>query len=218
MGAGEQEDGVQADGDCVTGAADEVSGDGVAVDQDEVEHVDRADASEDDNSRDGGARDGIKGVSEAVWRSVMQGLRSVASTTEDRISGALGDSVPKDMAREVAGYIRRQVDTGREEIVSLVGKQVNRFLDNVDLGGELKKALTSLSFEIRTEVRFIPNEHSVKPDAKVRVKIKPTADDTEESLAKSLFRRTVDKALGAFRDEDEDLEPGEGTSDDGVTD
>lgn len=157
-----------------------------------------------------------RGSEESTWRGLLQGLKSVVSSSEDRISSVIQDAIPREMAREVVGYIKRQVDSARDESVRIVGKQIKGFLDNLDVGGELKKALTSLSFEIRTEVRFVPNERagksgksSIRPDAKVRVKVKPTKDDDgDESLAKTLFRRTVDRALrGILRDDEDDEAP-----------
>ena len=43
----------------------------------------------------------------------------------------------------------------------VVGQELRRFLETVNVSGELQKLLTSLSFEIRTEIRFIPNDEAV---------------------------------------------------------
>jgi hypothetical protein len=55
-----------------------------------------------------------------------------------------------------------------------VAGEVRDFLEATDLASEIKAALTSLSFEIRTEVRFIPNDAGtgVKPDVRARSRIK----------------------------------------------
>ena len=45
----------------------------------------------------------------------------------------------------------------------------------MNLGNEIAKILTTLSFEIKTEIRFIPNSESVggvKPDLKKQVTVK----------------------------------------------
>ncbi len=185
----------------------------MADERDEHDGDRRAEEPEDEASssapEESEERSSGRGSDESTWRGLLQGLKTVVSSSEDRISSALQDAIPREMAKEVVGYIKRQVDSARDESVRVVGKQIKGFLDNLDVGGELKKALTSLSFEIRTEVRFIPNDKAgrgVRPDAKVRVKVKPAKDDDgDESLAKALFRRTVDRALRGFKqDEDED--------------
>jgi hypothetical protein len=79
----------------------------------------------------------------------------------------------------------------------IVKQEVHEFLERVDLGAEMQKLLTSVSFEIVTEVRFIPNEKGtqgggpgVKPEVKSGVRMKrgepatrsrrskPTSDET----------------------------------------
>ena len=59
-------------------------------------------------------------------------------------------------------------------MLRIVAREVRDFLEATDLAGELKAALTSLSFEIRTEVRFIPNDAGtgVKPDVRARSRVK----------------------------------------------
>ena len=49
-------------------------------------------------------------------------------------------------------------------MVRVVAHEIRDFLEATDISTELQKALTSLSFEIRTEIRFIPNDSGgVKP-------------------------------------------------------
>jgi hypothetical protein len=110
---------------------------------------------------------GFRGMSDAVRRAVRAGVKSVLS--EDGFRGVVLDALP----REIASYVTRQADLAKDEVVRVVGQQIKKFLENLDVGGELKKILTSLSFEIKTEIRFVPSDESViKPDAKVRVRVK----------------------------------------------
>ncbi len=140
-----------------------------------------------------GVSDGLKKVISGTIRSVIPG--------DDGLRAALVDAFPK----ELLGYVMRQVDAGKDEIVRMVGLQIRKFLENLDLGGELQKVLTSLSFEIRTEVRFIPNDQAVRPDAKVRVRVRK-GDEVEDVTANSPraralrkgVLRAVDNVLGAF--------------------
>ena len=54
-------------------------------------------------------------------------------------------------------------------MVRVVAKEVRDFLEATDIAGEFYKALTSLSFEVKTEVRFIPNDAGgVRPQVRTR--------------------------------------------------
>ena len=106
-------------------------------------------------------------MSDTVKKALAQGFRSVRSS-EEKIRGMVGDVMPK----EVVSYLKGAIDSGRDELVRIVGGQTRKFLEGIDVGGEVAKILTSLSFEIKTEIRFIPNDQKVKPDIKMSVKPK----------------------------------------------
>src|SRR5437763_17093728 len=79
---------------------------------------------------------------------------------------ACGLRLPKD----VANYLMQQAASSNDELFRVVGKEMRGFLETVNISGELQKLLTSLSFEIKTEIRFIPNDEAVaglKPEVKV---------------------------------------------------
>ncbi len=89
------------------------------------------------------------------------------------------DATPKDppahreiasVPKEIAGYVFSQIDDTKSAMVRVVAREVREFLEAADLATELQKALTMLSFEIRTEIRFIPNEAGgIKPDVKAAI-------------------------------------------------
>jgi hypothetical protein len=60
----------------------------------------------------------------------------------------------------------------RSEFYRILTKEIQRFLNTINISGELQKILTSLTFEIRTEVRFKPTEKGVKPSIKNKVRVK----------------------------------------------
>jgi hypothetical protein len=64
---------------------------------------------------------------------------------------------------------------------------VRDFLEATDLASEIKAALTSLSFEVRTEIRFIPNDAGtgVKPDVRARGRLKKAESRRERKAAES---------------------------------
>jgi|GEM_PF-1087088 len=118
----------------------------------------------------------------AIERGIEAGLGSLGSTKGKE---APRDSVPpppKDAPRdaparelgsvpkEIAGYVFSQIDDTKSAMVRVVAREVREFLEAADLSKELQKALTSLSFEIRTEIRFVPNDAGgIKPEVKAKV-------------------------------------------------
>jgi hypothetical protein len=105
-------------------------------------------------------------IPDIVRRTFYAGLGAVF-TTEEGIRKIASDlKLPKD----VANYLIQQAASSKDELLRVVGKELRGFLETVNISGELQKLLTSLSFEIKTEIRFIPNDEAiggVKPDVKV---------------------------------------------------
>ena len=112
-------------------------------------------------------RASIKGVGDALLSE--DGLRSVLAEQ-------------KKLPKEAAGLLFSQADTMRREILRIVSREIRIFLENVDFGGEIAKILTSVSFEIKTEIRFIPNDQAVKPQIKNKVDAKRVKDGSKINL------------------------------------
>lgn len=112
---------------------------------------------------------------EILKRAIEKGLETGIGTLSNRgeaLREMLGDNV-KHVPKELVGYVFSQVDETKNAMVRVVAREVRDFLSATDLAAELQKALTSLSFEIRTEIRFIPNEAGgVKPEVKAEVEPK----------------------------------------------
>ena len=105
-------------------------------------------------------------IPDIVRRTFYAGLGAVFTTEEGIRKIASDFHLPKD----VANYLIQQAATSKDELFRVVGKELRGFLESVNVSGELQKLLTSLSFEIKTEIRFIPNDEAVggvKPDIKV---------------------------------------------------
>jgi hypothetical protein len=105
-------------------------------------------------------------IPDIVRRTFYAGLGAVF-TTEEGIRKIASDlKLPKD----VANYLIQQAAASKDELFRVVGKELRGFLETVNISGEMQKLLTSLSFEIKTEIRFIPNNEAIggiKPDVKV---------------------------------------------------
>lgn len=165
-------------------------------------------------------RDGRAGVSEGLRKALASGIRMALSADD-----VIRDAVP----REVLSHVMRQTDSAKDEVVRVVGVQIRKFLENLDIAGEVQKILTSVSFEVRTEIRFIPNDQGVMPKPRVKVRsaargqgaradeaagesargaAKADASRGGDRQKKSRLGAAVDKALGVFTrelesDEDE---------------
>ncbi|MEM1418974.1 MAG: hypothetical protein AAGH15_29040, partial [Myxococcota bacterium] len=122
---------------------------------------------------------------EAVRKAVERGVEAGVGTLNkaDKTFRDVVDDVP--LPKELVGYLFTSVDDTKNALVRVVAGEVRDFLEATDVAGELQRALTSLSFEIKTEVRFIPNEAGgVKPRVRAsavpkRVK-KDEAEDGED--------------------------------------
>jgi hypothetical protein len=115
-------------------------------------------------------------IPDLVRRTFYAGLGAVFTTEEGIRKLATDLKLPKD----VVNYLIQSAATTKDELFRVVGKELRGFLETVNISGELQKLLTSLSFEIKTEIRFIPNDEAVsgvKPDIKIgRMSLKRNRD------------------------------------------
>ena len=110
-------------------------------------------------------------IPDLVKRTFYAGLGALFTTEEGIRKIASEFHLPKD----VANFLIQQAASSKDEVIRVFAKELRSFLENVNLSGELSKLLTSLSFEIKTEVRFIPNDEAVggvKPSIKKEVSVK----------------------------------------------
>lgn len=122
-------------------------------------------------------------------RSIISGLN--AAVSEDGLRSMVSDK--KDIPKDAVTFILSQADSTRRELLRIVSREVRLFLENMDFGGEIAKILTTLSFEIRTEVRFIPNNEAVKPNIRNRVKVKRVREDGKEVTVSEFEDNTDDE-------------------------
>jgi hypothetical protein len=137
-------------------------------------------ATETDKEKDDrGLRERLEGlVPDLIRKTFYAGLGAVF-TTEEGVRKLVNDfSLPKD----VAGYLVNSTQGAKDEVMRILGREMHEFFDRLNLSQELAKLLTQLSFEIKTEIRFIPNDQavdgqlSVKPDIKRKVALKRNKD------------------------------------------
>ncbi len=125
---------------------------------------DTFDGQDEEIRLDDGLRQRLEGlVPEIVRRTFYAGLGAVFTTEEGVRKLANDVKLPKD----VANYLIQQAGTTKNELFRVVAGELRGFLESLNLNEELARLLTSLSFEIKTEIRFIPND-AQKPRPKIK--------------------------------------------------
>ena len=90
-------------------------------------------------------------------RALERGVNVVLQGDDER-KKLVAAIFPKELVQSVVQTAMAAVDGTKREAVEMVGREMQQFLQQLNLADEIRKVLTSVSFEIRTEVRFVPNE------------------------------------------------------------
>jgi len=135
------------------------------------------------------ARSGLERlIPDLVKRLLEVGLERL-SDGPDSVRRVVGEL---KLPREAITQLLSQMDETKAGVYRAVAKEVRDFLGPKSFAEELSRALTALSFEIRTEVRFIPNDARTRPTPDVRSKVSvrrsnppppPTTESTEAAGA-----------------------------------
>lgn len=97
----------------------------------------------------------------AVERAVESGIDRLSEGPEN-IRQFVGDiKLPK----EVLHYLYTQIDDTKNGLYRVVAKEIRDVLEHTKFADEITNVLTKLSFEIKTEIRFIPNDAAKKDDS-----------------------------------------------------
>jgi hypothetical protein len=112
-------------------------------------------------------------VPEIIKRLVETGVGKIAEGPENLRNFVSELKLPK----EIVTYLLVQIDETKNGVYRVVSKEIRDFLQETNFGEELTKILTKLSFEIKTEIRFIPNDAAgpnsvAKPDVRTSVQVK----------------------------------------------
>ena len=118
-------------------------------------------------------------VPDLVKKTFAAGMGAVFTTEEGirRVVGGARESLP-----EVAGYLASSADGAKDKVFEIIARETREFLSNLNLTEEIAKILTTLSFEIKTEIRFIPNSErfgGAEPDVKASVRLKRNDGDKD---------------------------------------
>lgn len=130
-----------------------------------------------------------------------------APDPEDRKKQFMAQIMPL-LPRELVQSTLSAVDATKREAVAMVGREVQQFLSSLNVAEELTKILTSVSFEIKTEVRFLPNDDgSLRPVVRASGKPKvrrgaaaTPAKRRKRAAAKGTTKATAKRARGQVAD------------------
>ncbi len=89
-----------------------------------------------------------------VERAVESGASRLAEGPENLRNFVQEMKLPK----EVLHYLYTQIDDTKNGLYRVVAKEIRDVLEQTQFADEITKVLTKLSFEIKTEIRFIPND------------------------------------------------------------
>ncbi len=132
-----------------------------------------------------GPNQALSSVAASVWPQLLS--KAVESGTEALTDEVLQRVIAETpLPQEVKGLVMGQGGGVGGELARTLTGEVRRFLEK-NMGRELQKLLTSVTFEIRTEVRFKPTEPEdgaeseggagLRPAIRNRVRIKRQKDE-----------------------------------------
>ena len=148
-------------------------------------------------------------VPELVRKTFAAGLGAVFST-EEGIRKIARESLP-----DAVGYIASSADGAKDKVFEVIARETREFLSNLNVSEEIAKILTTLSFEIKTEIRFIPNSDrfvGAEPDVKASVRLK-RQDEKPEKVEKKDEKKDDEREGRSrlrFWQRDKDGDAGEG--------
>ncbi len=79
------------------------------------------------------------------------------------------------LPKETLGALFGTLDDTKNGLYRVVAREVRDFLEHSNLAEDIVRGITALSFEIKTEVRFIPNDarpNRPTPDVRSKVTVK----------------------------------------------
>lgn len=90
------------------------------------------------------------------------------------------------LPKEALALMLAQMDETKNGLYRVVAKEIRDFLEHTNFAEEMAKVLTTLSFEIKTEVRFIPNDakpgSAPRPDVRSKVRVRKERGEGEDAV------------------------------------
>ncbi len=93
-------------------------------------------------------------IPELVKRLVETGVERLADSPEAVRQWANELRLPKELLNAILTH----VEDAKSEIFKVVVREVREFLERANLADEISRVLTGVTLEVKTQVRFVPNE------------------------------------------------------------
>ncbi|MBI2571735.1 MAG: hypothetical protein HYV63_32395 [Candidatus Schekmanbacteria bacterium] len=110
-------------------------------------------------------------VPDILRKAYLLGLGSVAMTEEGLRRMISEIRLPRDEAKKLIDFLIDQSRRSKEEALSLVGSEVNKFLRTMNFEDEMRRMLSGLRIHVRAEISFErlddesqPTELRVQPE------------------------------------------------------
>ena len=142
-----------------------------------------------DESRDDGREENrVERVLREIVRKVIEAGYERLSEGPENVRHLMSElKLPK----ETLGALFGTLDDTKNGLYRVVAREVRDFLEHSNLAEDIVRGLTALSFEIKTEVRFIPNDarpNRPTPDVRSKVTVKrgsvpPSAPPAQEGAS-----------------------------------
>ncbi len=95
-------------------------------------------------------------VKRLIERAVESGFEKLSEQPEN-LKNLVGElKLPKEVLGDLYGHI----DDTKTGLYRVVAKEIRDVLEHTQFADEIAKVLTKLSFEIKTEIRFVPNDRA----------------------------------------------------------
>ncbi|HQC45560.1 MAG TPA: hypothetical protein PLC97_10115 [Myxococcota bacterium] len=142
----------------------------------------------DDNDRfgpesDSQPRRGYDGMLREFARKAVETSFNTLLSTDEGLRAFVGALVPK----EIGQYVSRELEAFRTGFLEVITKEMGRFLDNLDLAGEVKKVLDGLDVEVKLNLS-LSHKNAAKdgPDGSLKVDVvDPVVKVTKASKSKT---------------------------------
>jgi len=128
----------------------------------------------DDREREKGRIERL--IPELVKRLVESGVERLADSPETVRHWANELRLPKELLNAILTH----VEDAKSEIFKVVVREVREFLERANLADELSRVLTGVTLEVKTQVRFVPNEaKSGRPQPAAKASVAVTREEPE---------------------------------------
>ena len=138
---------------------------------------------EDDKSESSFTRRLVGRIPDVMGRALVAGTGALF-LTEEGIRNVVSDL---KLPGEVVRVLVQQAEGTKKELFRLVGQEIRSFLEQSNLSQELAKLLASVTVDIHTTIRFLPDEAGdVSPRFKVSTEITQQGDPPGEGGGQEL--------------------------------